>query len=112
MLYELRYQELYQRLFEDVFDRIPEDSIHSITLGPFRMPKPYFRNVTRLYPDEALFAGPFESRDKMVSYSTDCEQQMMSFCHEQLLSHTAANKIYTCAPLSRELVANRLNRND
>ena len=112
VLYELRYQDLYQRLFKDVFDRIPEDSIHSITLGPFRMPKPYFRNVTRLYPDEALFAGPFESRDKMVSYSTDCEQQMMSFCHEQLLSHTAANKIYTCAPLSRELVANRLNRND
>ena len=111
VLYELRYQELYQRLFEDVFDRIPEDSIHSITLGPFRMPKPYFRNVTRLYPDEALFAGPFESRDKMVSYSTDYEQQMMSFCYEQLLSHTAANKIYTCSPLSYEFVANRLNRN-
>ena len=76
------------------------------------MPKPYFRNVARLYPDEALFAGPFESRDKMISYGTDCEHQMMSFCHEQLLSHTTADKIYTCSPSSRELAANRLNRND
>jgi spore photoproduct lyase len=76
------------------------------------MPKPYFRNVTRLYPDETLFAGPFESRDKMISYSKDCEQQMMSFCHDQLLRHTAADKIFACSPSSRDLVANRLDRND
>jgi len=112
VLYELRYQDLYQKLFEDVFDRVPQNSIHSVTLGPFRMPKPYFRNVTRLYPDEALFAGPFESRDKMISYSKDCEQQMMSFCHDQLLRHTAADKIFTCSPSSRDLAANRLDRND
>ena len=112
VLYESRYQSLYQRLFEDVFDRVPQNSIHSVTLGPFRMPKPYFRNVTRLYPDEALFAGPFESRDKMISYSTDCEQQMMSFCHDQLLRYTSADKIYTCSPSSRDLAANRVDRND
>ena len=111
VLYELGYQDLYRRLFEEVFDRIPEKSIHSITLGTFRMPKPYFRNVTRLYPDEALFAGPFELRDKLVSYSADCEQQMMNFCHEELLSHTAADKIYTCLPSSRELVGNTVSRN-
>ena len=112
VLYELRYQDLYQRLFEDVFDRVPQNSIHSVTLGPFRMPKSYFRNVTRLYPDEALFAGPFESRDRMISYSKDCEQQMMSFCHDQLLRHTAADKIFTCSPLSQDLAANRVDRND
>ena len=112
VLYELRYQDLYQRLFEDVFDRVPQNSIHSVTLGPFRMPKSYFRNVTRLYPDEALFAGPFESRDRMISYSKDCEQQMMSFCHDQLLRHTAADKIFTCSPLSQDLAANRVERND
>ena len=112
VLYELRYQDLYQRLFEDVFDRVPQNSIHSVTLGPFRMPKPYFRNVTRLYPDEALFAGPFESRDKMISYSKDCEQHMMSFCYDQLLRHTAADKIFTCSPSSRDLAANRVDRND
>jgi spore photoproduct lyase len=112
VLYESRYQALYQRLFEDVFDRVPQNSIHSVTLGPFRMPKPYFRNVTRLYPDEALFAGPFESRDKMISYSMDCEQQMMSFCHDQLLRYTSADKIYTCSPSSRDLVTNRLDRDN
>jgi len=112
VLYESRYQSLYQRLFEDVFDRVPQNSIHSVTLGPFRMPKPYFRNVTRLYPDEALFAGPFESRDKMISYSMDCEQQMMSFCHDQLLRYTSADKIYTCSPSSRDLVTNRLDRDN
>jgi spore photoproduct lyase len=112
VLYELHYQDLYQRLFEDVFDRVPENRIHSVTLGPFRMPKPYFRNVTRLYPDEALFAGPFESRDKMVSYSMDCEQQMMSFCYGQLLRYTAADKIYTCSPSSRQGVTNSQGQSD
>jgi spore photoproduct lyase len=112
VLYELHYQDLYQRLFEDVFDRVPENRIHSVTLGPFRMPKPYFRNVTRLYPDEALFAGPFESRDKMISYSMDCEQQMMSFCYDQLLRYTAADKIYTCSPSSRQGVTNSQGQSD
>jgi spore photoproduct lyase len=112
VLYELHYQDLYQKLFEDVFDRVPENRIHSVTLGPFRMPKPYFRNVTRLYPDEALFAGPFESRDKMISYSMDCEQQMMSFCYDQLLRYTAADKIYTCSPSSRQGVTNSQGQSD
>ena len=76
------------------------------------MPKPYFRNVARLYPDEALFAGPFESRDKMISYSMDCEQQIMSFCHNELLRYTAADKIYACSPSSREEVTNNPGHSD
>ncbi len=39
------------RLFALVFDKINPDSVHSVSLGVFRLPDKYFKNLM-LYPDE------------------------------------------------------------
>lgn len=104
VLFESGYQDLYRELFEQVFNRVPEASVHSVTLGPFRMPKSYFRNAARLYPDEPLFAGPFGSRGTMISYSTDHEKEMISFCKDELRRYVVDEKIFSCSPESREWV--------
>ena len=100
MIFTEDYHEQYRRLFAEVFERLRADQLHSVSLGPFRLPKPYFEEVTRLYPEEALFAGPMEVRGRMVSYRKGMEREMMSFCIGELLPYVR-EEIFFPAELTR-----------
>ena len=86
LLYERNYPEHYQRLFHDVFARLDVDMVHSVTLGPFRMPRDYFRNTLRVYADEPLLVGPFDTQRGVVSYRGDLREELASSCTDQVLA--------------------------
>ena len=100
ILYENGYEERYRELLSEIFRRLPVHSVHSVTLGPFRMPKSFFRNVVRLYPEEPLFAGPFVDRTTMISYAESREKEMMTFCRDELLQYMPVEKLFSCSPES------------
>ncbi len=81
------YHRQYRRLFAEVFECLRADRLHSVSLGSFRLPRTYFDDMTRLYPEERLFAGPLEVRGHMVSYKKQVEEEMMSFCVRELLPY-------------------------
>ena len=81
------YHRQYRRLFAEVFERLRADRLHSVSMGPFRLPRTYFDDMTRLYPEERLFAGPLEVRGRMISYKKQMEEEMMSFCVRELLPY-------------------------
>ena len=96
MIYHEDYREQYQRLFCDVFEKIRVSSLHSVSLGPFRLPKGGYETIYRLYPDEKLFAGSFEERKGMVSYPKETEKEMTCFVTSELLSYVPKNIFYPC----------------
>ena len=63
------FEKRYQSLISEIFAEIPKDSIHSVSLGPFRLPDPFFKRMEKLYPEEPLFAGNLEKRGRSVSYN-------------------------------------------
>ena len=104
LLDDVRFEDHYQALFRDIFDRIDPACIHSITIGPFRMPAPFFSNVVRLYPDEPLLAGSFAHREGLITYPQEREAAMLAFCLDALRAHVSDEKIFSCAVDSRETV--------
>ena len=104
LLDDVRFEDHYQALFRDIFDRIDPACIHSITIGPFRMPAPFFSNVVRLYPDEPLLAGSFVNREGLITYPQEREAAMLAFCLDALRAHVSGDKIFSCAVDSRETV--------
>ena len=104
LLDDVRFEEHYQALFRDIFDRIDPACIHSITIGPFRMPGSFFSNVVRLYPDEPLLAGSFASRDGLITYPEEREAAMLAFCLDELRAHVSGDKIFSCAVDGRDTV--------
>ena len=96
LIYHTDYQQQYQRLFAQVFARIQQDSLHSVSLGVFRLPEKYFKKIHNLYPEEILFSGPLETNHKMTSYKAELEQEMMSYCSEQLLSYISTDTFFPC----------------
>ncbi len=96
LIYQHNYQQQYQQLFEQVFSYLKMDTLHSVSLGVFRLPEKYFKKIHHLYPEEVLFASPLQNKQKMVSYQSELEQEMLQYCTEQLLTYIPKSKFFPC----------------
>ena len=97
IIYEDNYQQHYQSLFKLVFSKINPDTLHSVSLGVFRLPDKYFKKIHKLYPEEKLFASPLESKQGMMSYKAELEEEMMAFCTTELLHYIPEEKFFPCS---------------
>jgi spore photoproduct lyase len=88
LIYNEDYRRQYRHLYEQVFGAVRLESLHSVSLGPFRLPADFFRTMLRLYPEEPLFAAPLdEENGGPVAYRRDLQEEMMAFCREELLRY-------------------------
>ena len=87
----------YRTLVEDIFSAVPESAIHSATFGPLRFPTEMLNRIARLYPDEKMFAVPFEQRgDGLASYPADREEEMRSLVGSLLIQRLGAERVFDC----------------
>lgn len=96
LIYQHDYQEQYRRLFQQLFSQLHTEQLHSVSLGTFRLPRSYFKNIVQLYPDEPLFAGAFSASNGMMSYPQALEQEMTAFCSRELLQHIPESLLFPC----------------
>lgn len=97
LIHHQGFREGYRRLFEEVFERISPDRVHSVSLGPFRLPVPFFRRMEREYPEEPLLAGPLTRReDGLISYRAELEAALLDFCRTELLRRVPGDRLFSC----------------
>ncbi len=94
------FESLYSELFDQVFSHLEIQSIHSVSLGPFRLPKPFFKKMIRLYPESSLLAANMHKRGNMLSYDEQSEQALLSFCETQLLKRIKPAQYFPCVSVS------------
>jgi spore photoproduct lyase len=70
-----------------VFGAVRVDSLHSVSVGPFRLSGDAFKAIARLYPEDDLFAGPLAEEAGAVTYRRELEEEMVEFCTAELLRH-------------------------
>jgi len=90
------FEERYLTLFEKLFANLSPDSVHSVSLGTFRVPVPYFKKMEKLYPEEPLFAGKFEKRGNFTGYRQEIEFARNAFCQKELLKRIPREKLFQC----------------
>ncbi len=90
------FEERYLTLFEKLFANLSPDSVHSVSLGTFRVPVPYFKKMEKLYPEEPLFAGKFEKRGNFTGYRQEIELARSAFCQKELLKRIPREKLFQC----------------
>lgn len=96
IVYSESLQTDYAELLKKIFLSADATKIHSVSYGMFRLPKPFFRKMTRLYPEEKLFSMPLTSHESQVSFSTDIEQTSLAIVHKELLNHLEEKVIFPC----------------
>lgn len=98
LIYQHHYREQYRNLFAQVFSVLNAATLHSVSLGVFRLPEHFFKKMHKLYPDERLFASPLQNTGGMVSYKAELEQAMMQDCGEMLLQYIPREHFFPCHP--------------
>lgn len=96
LLYYPEWQQGYRQLFEDVFNRLEPSKIHSVSLGLFRLPADFARTISRLYPEDPLFAGPLEVNNGLSSYPPAIAEEMLGRCQELLLDYLSPQQLFLC----------------
>ncbi len=96
LIFETGFREKYQQLFNMLFTHLDIKNLHSISLGSFRLPREYFRNVQRLYPDELLFASPFDREDGMLAYKKEIQTEMLEYCTGEIMKYIPEEKFFPC----------------
>jgi len=91
------FRQLYEELFDNLFNRLDTEAIHSVSVGPFRLPKPFFKKLIQLYPDEPMLADSFSTRNNLVSYSEQEEQEMITWCTKKILNRVSSQQFFPCA---------------
>jgi len=102
------FQSLYRDMFDQVFSRLDCELIHSVSLGTFRLPKPFHKKITRLYPEEPMFAVPMHQHNRaaakgesaMIGYLPQIEHEMMQFCEKQILRWIDSDRLFHCVETS------------
>lgn len=96
LIYTKEYANEYRELFNNVFSKVKEEHLHSVSLGSFRLPKDYFRKLEKLYPDEKLFASPLEEENNSIGYPAEIRDDMLNFCQDIITKHIPTEKFFPC----------------
>lgn len=87
----------YSELFDGLAQTVDMSRLHSVSLGPFRLPPPFFKRMVSLYPEEPLFAAPLERRGSMISYREGIERDLVARCSQELISKFGSERFFPCA---------------
>lgn len=90
------FEEEWKSFLGQVFERLQVDSLHSVGLGVFRMPRDFHRRLVRLYPREPLLAAPMEETGGVVSYDRETQWALVDFCRRVVLEHVPEERVFTC----------------
>ena len=96
VVYHHDYQRAFVELLQRVFGKIDGGKLHSVSLGSFRLTRDHFRQVSRLYPEEPLFAQNLQLNNGIISYPIEREREMIEFCEAQLMKYISAENYRPC----------------
>jgi len=97
LIYFPGWKAAYETFIAETFAAIPLDSIHSVTIGSFRSPKPIFKRMESLYPEEPLFAANLEENGGSIGYQSDIGEEMETTVQEQVANRIGKERIFTCS---------------
>lgn len=93
------FEELYRDLFIRAFEALPDEAVHSVSFGGFRMPPPFLRRLERLYPDDPFLAGEFLAAGHGGDATDNREATMLDWCRQELGEFVAREKVFECTTL-------------
>jgi hypothetical protein len=68
-----------------------------VSLGEFRMPTEFYKNISKLYPDEALYAQAINVQDGEVSLKDNSGGATIEKLENMLSDFISPTQYYRCA---------------
>ena len=92
------FERVYGKFIDTLFSRLDPNTVHSATVGTFRMPSTFAKIITRLYPEEPLYAGRFIEQNGNLGYTASTGSDMVKWTLERLGQYLPPERIFVQAP--------------
>ena len=96
LIYCDNWKGLYSELIEEIMTDLEIMNLHSVSFGPLRYPKKMYKTIEALYPEEKLFAFPFQTTGQLVSYGPEIENEMANYIQDELKKYLGADRVFQC----------------
>jgi len=87
------WQEHYQKGIDKTFTVIPAEKIKDISIGVFRMPKDYLKNIRKWKTDSPLLYYPYENKAGVYTYSVQTNNQLVHAIFQMVNRYVDESKI-------------------
>ncbi len=91
------FEHDYKKLLDQIFSSINPAQVHSVSYGAFRLPKPFFKKMVSLYPDERLFATHLSEKGSMIAYPENTEQHCLNTMKTLLTERVSESVLFPCS---------------
>lgn len=95
LIFENTLLDNYKDLFDQLFQSLDVNQLHSVSLGEFRMPKTYYKSIVKLYPEEELFARETTIENGLISLK-DTDGESLQDIENLLKTYVSREKYYFC----------------
>ncbi|MFV9510062.1 SPL family radical SAM protein [Tepidibacillus sp. LV47] len=88
------WREHYQECVDQTFTILPADKILDISVGVFRMPKDYLKNIRKYRNDSDLIYYPYENIEGVYTYSQEIREKLIQEVTRMIEKYVPKEKIY------------------
>lgn len=96
IIYHSEFKTIYTNLINQIFNAVPADKLHSVSLGPMRFPEKMYQHIVKLYPHDPLLAHPLYRHNKVYSYKKELEVKMKEWINHLLEQHVNKTILFEC----------------
>ncbi len=94
IIYIKDFKQTYREFFDQVFLSVSKKTIHSVTLGSLRLPKPIFKEMQALKPNDKPLAQLSSLSKNAMGIKN--ENELLDFCEHYLLKIISKEKVFIC----------------
>jgi spore photoproduct lyase len=94
IIYIKDWEKQYRELIETVFLKLPADKIKDVSMGSFRIPCGYLKNMRKNKPYSSIINYPFRAANDVYTYPSDLSDKMNSYIHGLLKKYIPEEKIF------------------
>ncbi len=94
MIYVLDWEAEYEKMLEQIFREIPASLLWDVSVGTFRVPQDYLKNMRRQEPDSAVVQFPYQNCSGVYQYPADLAERMEGYLTRRLAERISKDKIF------------------
>ncbi len=94
IVYIKDWREAYQQLIKTTFNTISKDKIKDVSIGVFRVSKPYLKKMRKQLPNSILINYPYETKNGICSYPYSLSENMVNTVYSFVRDYIDEDKIY------------------
>lgn len=102
LIYFAGWEEEYQAMLTEVFDKLAPEQIMDVSIGVFRIPQDYLKRMRNQSKTSSITHFPYVNDKGVYHYGKELTDHLITFVYEKIQDKIPRNKIFLWDETNRE----------